>query len=132
MRNNMDTKFNRVTQDDIEAAITDERYINLGDALINREVPIACSPVPEAVFRTTLCVLTLDNGVVVVGKSACIDPRMFDARTGRTLARLDALSQVWPLLGMRLADRVAAGERVGFDPLLRPLTGPGRFGPTDI
>ena len=128
----MDIKFNRVTPEDLEAAIVDERYVNLGDALSRAGTTTPDSALPAAAFRTTLCVLTLDNGMVVVGKSACIDPRMFDAQIGREVARSDAVNQVWPLLGMRLADRVAAAEHLGFDPVLRPLAGADRFGPTGI
>lgn len=105
------TPINRVTEQELEAAIADERYINLGHGLSSygtlADGYLAAGAPPPASERTTLCVLTLDNGIVVVGKSACIDDRLFDARVGREIARRDAVAQVWPLLGMRLADKIA-------------------------
>lgn len=105
-------EIQRVTLADIEEAIVDERYVNLGHALSSRGTlngghTCAGAPPPPATERTTLCVLTLDNGIVVVGKSACIDARLFDAQIGRNIAHDDAINQVWPLLGMRLADKIA-------------------------
>src|SRR5688572_7498867 len=101
--------INRVTLDELEASIKEERYVNLGHALdaegrtLDGTLDTLYS---SAAYRTTLCVLVLDNGIVVVGKSACIDDRLFDAQIGREIARRDAIAQVWPLLGMRLADKI--------------------------
>ena len=38
----------------------------------------------------TVCAITLKNGFVVVGDSACIDPRKFDEEIGRQVAFDDA------------------------------------------
>lgn len=46
----------------------------------------------------TICVLTLDNGWFLVGKSAPVDPDNYDADHGRELAYDDALRGLWPLL----------------------------------
>lgn len=56
----------------------------------------------------TFCVLVLRNGFTVVGKSACASPENFDAEIGRRVARADAVQQMWPLLGFRLRDELAA------------------------
>lgn len=45
----------------------------------------------------TLALIKLENGFNVLGQSACIDPNMFDAETGRRLARKDAFEKIWPL-----------------------------------
>lgn len=44
--------------------------------------------------KTTICLLTLDNGFEVVGSSACLDPSAFDYEIGKREAELDALRQV--------------------------------------
>lgn len=58
----------------------------------------------------TICVLVLHNGITVTGQSACVSPENFDADIGRKIARKNAVDQLWPLLGFRLADNLAAGR----------------------
>jgi hypothetical protein len=55
----------------------------------------------------TVCALTLQNGFVVTGESACASPANFDAEIGRTIARRNAREKLWPLLGFRLRDQLA-------------------------
>lgn len=55
---------------------------------------------------TTLCILTLQNGFVVVGKSACVDPAEFDHTLGESIALDDAVSKVWELEGYLLAQKI--------------------------
>lgn len=55
---------------------------------------------------TTLCILTLQNGFVVVGKSACVDPDEFDSAMGKSIALDDAVSKVWELEGYLLAQHI--------------------------
>ena len=45
----------------------------------------------------TICVIQLDNGFYLVGKSAPVDPANHNAEYGRKLAYDDALKQAWPL-----------------------------------
>lgn len=56
----------------------------------------------------TVCALTLKNGFVVTGESACAAPENFDAAIGREIARHNACQKIWPLLGFRLRDHLAA------------------------
>jgi hypothetical protein len=44
-----------------------------------------------------VCVIQLDNGFWLVGKSAPVDPANYNAEYGRQLAYDDALRQAWPL-----------------------------------
>ena len=46
---------------------------------------------------TTVCSLTLDSGFVVIGQSACIDPKAFDESIGCDLARENALNKLYTL-----------------------------------
>lgn len=57
----------------------------------------------------TVCCLTLRNGFTVTGESACASPENFDAELGRKIARQKAVEKLWPLLGFRLRDHLAAG-----------------------
>lgn len=89
----------RVTIDEVEACITDTAYMNVGSIFFR-------SP-GDPLNNLTLCILTLDNGFTIVGKSACVDPKLFDEAKGRELARADAVRQAWSYLGFRLADKRA-------------------------
>jgi len=80
----------RVTPQDLTAAIVGVDYQVLKDG------------------RTTICLLTLDNGYTVRGESSCVCPENFDAALGEQYAREDAERKVWPLLGFRLADTLHA------------------------
>jgi len=82
----------RVTPEQIEAAIVGETFTVLPNG------------------RTTVCQLTLDNGFTVEGLSACVSVENFDAAIGNRIARENAVSQVWQLLGFRLQDRLEASK----------------------
>ena len=55
----------------------------------------------------TVCALTLQNGYIVVGKSAPASPANFDPELGRKIAREDARRQIWALEGYRLRSQLA-------------------------
>ena len=88
----------KVTDGEIEQNIRSEYYIVPGDVLDLTHSPLN---------QLTLCILVLTNGYTVVGKSACVDSALFDPDIGRRIARQDAVRQVWPLLGFRLADQLS-------------------------
>jgi hypothetical protein len=44
--------------------------------------------------KTTVCLLTISNGFEVIGTSACVDPKMFDATLGKEYSLKDALRQL--------------------------------------
>lgn len=56
---------------------------------------------------TTICALTLINGFTFIGKSACVNPEMFDAELGQKYAAEDAIRQIGEFIGWRMADRRA-------------------------
>lgn len=53
----------------------------------------------------TLCVLTLHNGYTVTGESGCIDPTIFDASVGESIAYDNALDKMWQILGYQEKQR---------------------------
>jgi Phage protein (N4 Gp49/phage Sf6 gene 66) family len=55
----------------------------------------------------TLCILTLDNGFVVIGKSVPADPDNFDQELGKKFAKEDAIRQIWPMEAYLLRERMS-------------------------
>lgn len=55
--------------------------------------------------RSTICAIELDNGFIVYGQAACVDPASFDPEIGRKLAYANAFDKLWPLFGFLLAER---------------------------
>lgn len=100
----------KVTQTDIEAAITSAWYFTAHDGVTGAAGVLDGfndGPLPDSLLLLTFCVLVLDNGFTAQGWSKCVSPENFDAQVGRDLARKDAIEKVWPLLGFRLADQLA-------------------------
>ena len=96
----------RVSLADMNAAIKTEHYINAGHAIARDPdgVPI---PIGHPLDLMTLCFLTMQNGFVVVGKSAPASPDNFDPEKGKTFAREDAIRQLWPLMGFALRQKLS-------------------------
>ena len=95
----------RVTEKDLDEAIVNAQYLLLPDD------------------RTTICMLTLDNGFTVRGESSCVSRDNYKAIIGEEFAYKDARSKLWQLLGFRLADKLAREAR---RPTLHDA-GTGRF-----
>lgn len=104
----------RVTPVEIQAAISSERYFTAFDGALGalsdtaEDAVFAALNIPPQLQLLTFCVLVLDNGFTVTGESACASPENFDAEIGRKVARENAVSKIWPLLGFRLRDLLAA------------------------
>lgn len=52
----------------------------------------------------TICVLTMENGFTVLGKSACAHAGNFNKELGEKIAYDDAFKQIWPLEGYLLRE----------------------------
>lgn len=103
----------RVTPDDIQREIVEETYFTAaegrhGHSHKNHGFEYA-EPANSPLNLLTFCVLELRNGFTVTGESACASPENFDAEIGRRIARENAVQKIWPLLGFRLRDKLAAG-----------------------
>lgn len=90
----------KVTVNEVEGEIVNEYYCNVGSAVK--------APVASPLYNVTLCILELRNGFTIIGKSACVVAANFNEDIGRQLAREDAVKQVWPFLGFRLADTLTS------------------------
>lgn len=55
----------------------------------------------------TLCIVTTDNGYIVIGKSVPADPENFDEALGKKFAKEDAIRQLWPLEAYLLRERLS-------------------------
>lgn len=60
---------------------------------------------------TTICSLVLENGFVVTGSSACVDPDNFNRETGEEIAFGSAIDKVWALEGYLLKERLFQEEQ---------------------
>ena len=105
----------RVTPADIEAAIVSEHYFTAREGVLGM---LAADGVPPGIYEQanaapqplgllTFCVLVLRNGFTVTGESACASPENFNPEIGRRIARENAVSKVWPLLGYALKQKLA-------------------------
>jgi hypothetical protein len=100
----------RVTPADIEANIAHETYFTAADGKRGAHGAEFSDPVAQqAVSLLTFCVLVLKNGFTVTGESACASPENFDAEIGRKIARQNAVSRIWPLMGYALKEKLAQG-----------------------
>ena len=91
---------NKVTLEGIQAKIKSEVYLVLPDG------------------KSTLCILTLENGYTIKGISACVDAANFDMNIGRKIAYEDAIRQIWPLEGYLLAQRLHDQVQTNKDPVV--------------
>ena len=91
----------RVTLADIEAAIG-ARY----DFTAEQAVGSLGFPVVPPLQLLSICILSLQNGFTVIGKSAPASAANFDAELGKKFAYEDAIRQLWPLMGFALRDRL--------------------------
>lgn len=91
----------RVRPQDIEDNIAGEYFFTADKATEG-------CPQFDSLRLLTFCVLVLKNGFTVTGESACASPENFDAELGKRIARQNAVSKVWPLMGYSLRDKLAA------------------------
>lgn len=82
---------NRISLDSIKAKIQSEDYFH-----------------PESIPHMCVCVMLMENGFAVVGKSAPADADNYDEELGRKFSREDAIRQLWPLEAYSLRDRMTA------------------------
>lgn len=106
----------RVTPNDIEANIASERYFTAADGVhgayrnggdVHPHGGTPSRAEHQALGLLTFCVLVLKNGFTVTGESACASPENFDAELGRKIARQNAVSKVWPLMGYALKEKIS-------------------------
>ena len=58
----------------------------------------------------TVCVITMQNGFLVTGESACAYAENFNEEIGQRIALENAKQKMWPLLGYELKSKVHAEQ----------------------
>lgn len=105
----------RITPTDVENQIAGTYFFTAAEGVCASERrDVVETPVPLRLL--TFCVLILANGFTVTGESACASPENHDPEIGRKIARQNAVNQLWPLLGFRLADKLANETLSAEDP----------------
>jgi hypothetical protein len=74
---------NCITEDSLEKIIKKEDYHFVGK-------------------KTTVCLLTLENGFEIIGFSACVDASNFDKEIGMKESYKNAFDKLWQLEGYKL------------------------------
>ena len=99
----------RVSLNDIKAAMASVYYVT-GDQAVGFHVRKSPS-----LSVLTICIVVMQNGFVIIGKSAPASEANFDVALGRKLAYGDCVRQIWPLMGFALRDKLS--NHVGEDPV---------------
>jgi len=98
-------KARRVTLESMQAKIA-FKAVFTGDQL-----PVhfgQLGSMPECLSHLTVCILVMQNGFMIIGKSAPAIPENFNAELGAKLAYEDAIRQLWPLEGYLLREEANA------------------------
>lgn len=98
----------RVTPADVTANVKSEFYFTAGDG-VRGASEMGTSPAGSTrhLNELTFCVLVLQSGFTVTGESACASPENFNAEIGKRIARENAISKIWPLMGYALREQLA-------------------------
>lgn len=99
----------RVTPADLNKNIAGEYYFTAMDGVdgyYRGGIEAQACKDYASLHLLTFCVLVLRNGFTVTGESACASPENFDAELGRKIARDNAVSKMWPLMGYALKQRL--------------------------
>jgi hypothetical protein len=94
----------RVTLASMERKII-EKYFFLGTDAIEAKTNNSDTEHPLA--RLTICMLVLENGFVVMGKSAPASAANYREDLGQLFAYEDAIKQLWPLEGYLLREQLS-------------------------
>ena len=97
-------KAPRVSLADIEAAIRTRYDLNAAEAMRQLDIVV---PIDDSLKVLSICILVMQNGFTIIGKSAPASAENFNPEFGRKLAYEDAVRQIWPLMGFALRDKLS-------------------------
>ncbi len=95
----------RVSLHSMETKIARRYDFIMLDALSALQMPVGLPDDPLGLL--SVCVITMNNGFTLVGKSAPASAANFNAELGRKLAYEDAIRQLWPLEGYALREKLS-------------------------
>lgn len=84
--------------------ITQHRTSVSMDDILSKVKKATYTVLPDT--TTTVCQLHMENGYVILGTSACVDPSKFNQALGEKYAYEDAVNKAWPLEGYLLAEEI--------------------------
>lgn len=96
----------RVSLDDMKSKISRQHYFTADQGVTTAEGTVSYDDDPLKLL--TICILVMQNGFTVIGKSAPASPENFDPEKGKLFAYEDAIKQLWPLEGYALRERLSA------------------------
>lgn len=94
----------RVSLADMEGKVNASHYFTAGQAVAALGQPTNPN---SPLDLLTICILVMQNGFTVIGKSAPASPENFDVEKGQRFAYEDAIKQLWPLEGYALRERLS-------------------------
>src|SRR5690606_34047457 len=118
--------YPRITPEDIEDQIIGEHYFTAENGVRGSIQMEEChysiasgqgGRVRQAHSLLTFCVLTLRNGFIVTGTSACASPENYDPEIGQRIARENSINQIWPLLGYELKTKLYERSQLTSQPV---------------
>lgn len=96
----------RVALADMEGKIACAHYFTAGEAVRALVQPEPLNENGAPLDLLTICILVMQNGFTVIGKSAPVSPENFDAEKVKRFAYEDAIKQLWPLEGYALREKL--------------------------
>lgn len=93
----------RVSLADMEAKIAHKYEFVMGDAIDAMHMPVR-----NELSVMSVCVIVMQNGFTLIGKSAPASAANFDRALGKRFAYEDAIRQLWPLEGYSLRERLSS------------------------
>jgi N-acetyl-beta-hexosaminidase len=104
----------RITPADLKANIVGEYFFTAADgvqaAFNSQDELTRLTGAHGELALLTFCVLVLRNGFTVTGESACVTKANFDAEIGKKVARQNAITKIWPLMGYALKQQLHSAE----------------------
>ena len=101
----------RITPEMIDAEISSIHHFTALDGVdghFRGGVEAQACPDAPTLGCLTFCVIVLKNGYTVTGESSCASPENFNFDIGKKIAQDNARAKIWPLMGFRLRDKLAA------------------------
>jgi Phage protein (N4 Gp49/phage Sf6 gene 66) family len=93
----------------VSLAIMEAKIAARYDIRGNEAIPDG-APSIASLSLLSICILIMQNGFTIIGKSAPASAANFNADLGRKLAYEDAIRQLWPLEGYALREHLMAGD----------------------
>lgn len=96
----------RVSLSSMEAKIKEKYVVNVGELLNDADSDKPLDP-KSPLYLMTACFLVMDNGFVLIGKTAPASAKNFNRELGEKFAYEDAIRQLWPLEGYALREKLS-------------------------